>query len=121
MIGLMPPAAGGGTGASGAGSAAGGGGGASIAGRTQPVGVWAAAAAAAAPHIAAAGAPPLIAVRTAQGLTWRAGTEFAALAAVALNINEPATNAPIMPLNALLAMSFLRSARDTALAELRNP
>ena len=84
----------GGTGAGDAGAACGTGGGASRAGRTQPLGDCAAAAATAVPHNAAAGAPSLITVSSAQGLGYAAA--IAATAAVEPNINELARNAPRM-------------------------
>jgi hypothetical protein len=106
--GLIPPlstAAGIGGGASAGG---GGGGAASTTGRTQPVGdcVPEAAAAAAAPHMAAAGAPPLNAERTAHGLACGTGAGFDAIATVELNISDDAANPPRTRLNPRLAMLF---------------
>src|SRR5947209_403119 len=77
----------------------GGGGAASTTGSTQPPGACAVAAAAAAPHITAAGAPPLMAVRTAHGSTCAAGAETGAdaVAAVEQKTSEPATTAPRIP------------------------
>jgi hypothetical protein len=57
--------------------------------------------------MAAAGAPPLIAVSTAHGSACWTGV-VDAIAAVELIIKEPATNAPTNPFNPKLAISFLR-------------
>jgi hypothetical protein len=119
--GLIPsPPAGAATGATGTGCGAGGGGTASSAGSTQPVGACAAAAAAAAPHIAAAGAPPLIAVRITHGLTCGDGAAVAATAAVELNISDPPTNTPRMRPNRASAIAFLRHGRVPDPASRRN-
>ena len=85
----------GGTGAGGGGAAWAGGGAASSAGKTQPVGAWAAVAAEA-PHNAAAEAPPLITPSTAHGLVWL-GIGGEAMAAVDPNISDPAIHAPRTP------------------------
>jgi hypothetical protein len=60
--------------------------------------------------MAAAGAPPLIAVSTAHGSACWTGV-VDAIAAVELIIKEPATNAPTNPFNPKLAISFLRHGR----------
>lgn len=72
------------------------------------MGACPAAAAAAAPHIAAAGAPPLIAVSTAHGSARGAAAVAEAIAAVELIISEPATNMPMTRFNPWLAILFLR-------------
>jgi len=96
------------TGATGGGGGTGGGA-ASSTGKTQPPATCAELAAAAEPHIAAAGAPPLIAVRTAQGSACGAGVDVGAASAIdELNSNEPATIAPTTPLTLWIAMFCLR-------------
>jgi hypothetical protein len=60
------------------------------------------AALAAVPHIAAAGAPPLIAASTAQGSNCLGGSD--ATAALELKIDEPAINMPVAHLNPKLAI-----------------
>jgi len=77
------------------------GGGASVTGSTQfAAGAWAAAATAAAPHRAAAGAPPVKAARVAHGLTDEMGAELdAATAPVELMNRDPATQTPTTPFN----------------------
>src|SRR5947209_5287825 len=94
--GLMPTGGGGTATVCGGG---GGGGAASTTRSTQPPGPCAVAAAAAAPHITAAGAPPLMAVRTAHGSTCVAEVETGAEAAAAVEqkTSEPATTAPRIP------------------------
>src|SRR4029079_1507732 len=103
--GLMPPpppsTTGGGTSAGG-----GGGGGASVTGRTEPAEPCAPAAAAE-PHIAAAGAPWVIAVRTAHGSACAQGAG-ARTAAVAPSINEPAATTPRIPPTRWIFISSLR-------------
>src|SRR4029079_10958040 len=109
--GLIPPPAAASSGGGGGGTASTvwtGGGGASTTGSTHPPGACAVAAAAAAPHIAAAGAPLLIAVSTAQGSTGWNGAGVDATAAVELNRNEPAATTPRIPFNRWIAISFLR-------------
>src|SRR5690348_15354852 len=105
MSGLMPPTSAA-TGSGGGGAGGGGAGTASTTGKTQPVGPCAAVAAAA-PHIAAAGAPPLMALSTAQGSTC-GGALGDAIAVVELITREPATNTPITCFNPWLAISSLR-------------
>jgi hypothetical protein len=116
----MPsPAAGpstGGTGIGCGGALCAGGGTTSTCGRTHPAAGWAAvtAAAAATPHTAAADAPPLIALRTAQGsYCVDAGAE-AAIAPVELKIIDPAIIAPINPDFRMPAMCLLLAQREVA-------
>jgi hypothetical protein len=107
MSGLIPKSGAAATGGTGAGAGGGGAGATSTTGSTQLVGACVAVAAAV-PHIAAAGAPPLIAVKAAQGSTCCGTAVTAADAAVELRIKEPAMHAPMTPLDVRLAMSFLR-------------
>src|SRR3954447_10731767 len=77
-------------------------GGASSAGSTQPVGACAAVATVAAPHMAAAGAPPLITLSRPHGLACGEGAEAAA--AVEPNVSDAATSPPMIR----WTISFLR-------------
>ena len=95
------------------------GGAASVTGRTQPVpGAWAAAAIAAAPHKAAAGAPPVIAVNAAQGLICgTAAVLDAATAPLELTKREPAINTPTIRFKRDPPMTILPEARARAPAK----
>src|SRR5436190_13254906 len=93
-------------------------GGVSDTGRTQLAGACAAAATAAAPHRAAAGAPPVIAVNAAQGLAVEIGATLdAATAPVELTKSDPATRMPanrfarLEPMSILLARRLVRPRR----------
>src|SRR4051812_3892914 len=91
-----PPPTGstGGTGIGAGGALCATGGGMSVTGRTQLAGAWAAAATVAAPHNAAAGAPPVIAVKATQGLIAEGEALVAATAPVEPTNNDPAITKP---------------------------
>src|ERR1041385_266238 len=88
------------------------GGGVSTAGRTHPpAGACATAATAAAPHAAAAGAPPLSTLSIAHELTCEGAARLAAAAPVELTNIAPATRTLTTPLNpeqAILEFSWRR-------------